>query len=89
MRNLLNTLYVLSEDCYLSLDGRNVVLKRGGEAVFRRPLHTLEDIVVFSYNGVSPALMGYCAENGIGLSFCKLNGRVLSRFVSDSHGNVL
>ena len=31
MRQLLNTLFVTSEDIYLSLDGENVVANRGGE----------------------------------------------------------
>ena len=40
MRQLLNTLFVTSEDIYLSLDGENVVANRGGEAGARYPLHT-------------------------------------------------
>ena len=40
MRQLLNTLFVTSEDVYLSLDGENVVANRGGETVARYPLHT-------------------------------------------------
>ena len=62
MRQLLNTLFVTSEDVYLSLDGENVVANRGGEAVARYPLHTLQSIVTFSYSGASPALMGACAK---------------------------
>ena len=38
MRQLLNTLFVTSEDIYLSLDGENIVANRGGEAVARYPL---------------------------------------------------
>lgn len=47
MRQLLNTLFVTSEDIYLSLDGENIVANRGGEAVARYPLHTLQSIVSF------------------------------------------
>ena len=54
MRQLLNTLFVTSEDIYLSLDGENIVANRGGEAVARYPLHTLQSIVSFSYAGASP-----------------------------------
>ena len=61
MRQLLNTLFVTSEDIYLSLDGENVVANRGGEAVARYPMHTLQSIVSFSYAGASPALMGAAA----------------------------
>ena len=64
MRHLLNTLFVTSEDVYLSLDGENVVANRGDEIAARYPLHTLQSIVSFSYAGASPALMGACAARG-------------------------
>ena len=48
MRQLLNTLFVTSEDVYLSLDGENVVANRKGDVVARYPLHTLQSIVSFS-----------------------------------------
>ena len=64
MRQLFNTLFVTSEDIYLSLDGENVVANRDGETVARYPLHTLQSIVTFSYAGASPALMGKCAQRG-------------------------
>lgn len=58
MRQLLNTLFVLSEDAYLSVNGENVVISREQKEVARFPLHTLEGILCFSYAGASPALMG-------------------------------
>lgn len=72
MRKLLNTLYVLSEDAFLTLDGENVVIKKGKEVVGRFPLHTLENIITFSYQGATPAFMGSCAEKKIGLVFLVL-----------------
>ena len=41
MKQLLNTLFVTSEDAYLSLDGENVVVNREKQIVARFPLHTL------------------------------------------------
>ena len=70
MRKLLNTLFVTSEDIYLSLDGENVVANRDKTIVARYPLHTLSGILSFSYSGASPALMGACAARDIALSFC-------------------
>ena len=61
MKYLLNTLFVTSEDIYLSLDGENVVANRDKREVARYPLHTLSGIISFSYPGASPALMGACA----------------------------
>ena len=89
MKQLLNTLFVTSEDIYLSLEGENVLANRDGEVVARYPLHTLQTIVSFSYSGASPALMGACAEHGIGLAFCTPRGRFLARVCGESSGNVL
>ena len=89
MRQLLNTLFVTSEDIYLSLDGENVVANRGGETVARYPLHTLQSIVTFSYAGASPALMGKCAQREIGLAFCSQRGKFLARVSGQMQGNVL
>ena len=54
MKKLLNTLYILSEDAYLALDGDNVVAWRGNTLAGRIPLHTLASIVSFRYEGASP-----------------------------------
>lgn len=89
MKQLLNTLFVTSEDIYLSLEGENVLANRDKEVVARYPLHTLQSIVSFSYPGASPALMGKCAQYGIGLAFCSPRGRFLARVCGESSGNVL
>lgn len=89
MKPLLNTLFVTSEDIYLTLDGENIVANRGKDAVARYPLHTLQNIVSFSYAGASPALMGACAKRDVGLAFCSPQGRFLARISGESHGNVL
>ncbi len=89
MKQLLNTLFVTSEDIYLSLDGENVVANRDRQVAARYPLHTLQNIVSFSYSGASPALMGACAEKGIGLAFCTPRGRFLARVCGENTGNVL
>ena len=70
MRHLLNTLFVNSEDIYLSLDGENVVASRGKQEMARYPLHILSGIVSFSYAGASPALMGACVQRDVSLAFC-------------------
>lgn len=89
MRQLLNTLFVTSEDIYLTLDGENIVAKRGDQVAARYLLHTLEGIFSFSYAGASPALMGSCAQRGISLTFCSPRGKFLARVCGKSSGNVL
>lgn len=89
MKHLLNTLYVTTEDAYLTKDGENIVVQRDDDELGRFPLHTLEGIVCFTYRGASPALMGYCAANKISLSFMTPRGRFLARTVGENNGNVL
>ena len=89
MRKLLNTLYVMTEDAWLALDGENIVIQAEERELGRFPLHGLEGIVSFSYRGASPALMGACAERGIELSFFRPGGRFLARVSGGVRGNVL
>lgn len=89
MKRLLNTMYVTSENSYLSLDGENVVILDGEKEMGRVPLHNLEAIVSFGYRGVSPALMGGCAARNIALSFMTPQGKFLARVTGDIKGNVV
>ena len=89
MRKLLNALYVLTPESYLSLDGENVRVTQKGEETGRFPLHILQQISSFSYAGASPALMGKCTEMGIQLSFFTPNGRFLAQVQGAPRGNVL
>lgn len=89
MRQLLNTLFVLSEDAYLSVNGENVVISREQKEVARFPLHTLEGILCFSYAGASPALMGACVQRGVDIAFFSPRGQFLARTVGEERGNVL
>lgn len=89
MRHLLNTLFVMTEDSYLSLDGENVVVLRDDETLGRFPLHMLEGIIYFGYRGASPALMGRCVQRGVSLCFMTPSGRLLARCCGASSGNVL
>ena len=89
MKKLLNTLYVLSEDSYLTLDGENVVINKADGTQSRFPLHLLEYIVTFTYKGASPALMGACMQRNTGLSMYSPQGRFLASVNGPCFGNVL
>lgn len=89
MKKLMNTLYVTSEDSYLSLDGENVVVLDKEREVGRLPLHNLEGIVSFGYRGTSPALMGACAERNISLCYLTPQGKFLARVSGKVKGNVI
>ena len=89
MKKLLNTLYVTSQGAYLSKEGETVVVKVDGEVRLRVPIHTIGGIVCFGNVGCSPFLMGFCAENQVGLSFLTEHGRFLARVQGAVSGNVL
>lgn len=89
MRKLLNTLFVTTENAYLTLEGETVVVHCEKEKIGQFPLHTLSGIVSFSYAGASPALMGACVQKDICLSFRTPHGRFLARTSGISNGNVL
>lgn len=89
IKKLLNTLYVLSEGNYLTLEGENVIIQNSNKTIARFPLHTFDNIVSFTYQGASPALMGACTEKNIGLSFFSPYGKYLCSLSGKSYGNVL
>ena len=89
MRKLLNTLYVTSDNRYLSLKDQNILVSDENGPAGMIPLIGLEGIVSFSYRGASPALMGECAKRNISLCFLTPNGRFLARSVGAGNGNVL
>lgn len=88
MKILGNTLFVLSPNAYLAIDGETVLVQKPDGTV-RVPLHNLEGIVSFGYTGASPALMGGCAQRGVAVTFLTAHGRFLARVVGEEHGNVL
>lgn len=89
MKHLGNILYITTPEAYLSLDGENIVVQKDENISTRLPLHNIENIVCFTWQGASPALMGACAERNIGLCFLTPNGRFQARVTGRVKGNVL
>jgi CRISP-associated protein Cas1 len=89
MKKLLNTLYVTTQGAYLSKDGETISISIEREVKLRLPVHTISGIVCFGNVACSPFLMGFCAENGVGLSFLTEYGRFLARIQGPVSGNVL
>ena len=88
MRKMLNTLYIMSEDAYASLNGETVEISFDKKSSQRIPLHTIENIVSFSYKGASPFLMGKCEEYGIPICFFTPRGKYLASIGAAVKGNV-
>jgi CRISPR-associated protein Cas1 len=89
MRRQLNTIYVTTEGAWLHKDGANLVMEVDHETKARLPVHMLEGLVCIGRVLVSPPLLGYCAEQGICVSYLTPNGKFLARVEGPVSGNVL
>lgn len=89
MRRQLNTLYVTTDGAWLRKDGANIVMEVEREERARLPVHMLEGLVCIGRVSVSPPLLGFCAEQGICVSYLTPNGRFLARVEGPVSGNVL
>lgn len=89
MKKILNSLYIVSPDRYLSLDGENIVVSFEREQIGRVPLHNVDSVTVFGGAGASPALIGKCCEYGKPVTFLSRSGRFLFRCEGEKAGNVI
>lgn len=89
MKKMLNTLYITRQESYLHKERETIVIKQGDNKLGQFPSLTVGNILCFGRVSVSPFLMGYCAEQGIGLAFYTEYGRFLARIQGRQAGNVL
>ena len=89
MRPLLNVLFVTRPDVYIGLKDENVIIRDDNTILLRYPLLNIEGIVSFSNLGVSPALLGICAQRNISVCFLTPSGRFRARVIGPTKGNVL
>ena len=89
MRKLLNTLYITTQGSYLHKERETIVIKNGDDKIGQLPAINVEHIMCFGQISVSPFLMGFCGESGIGLSFYTEYGKFLARVQGPQTGNVL
>jgi CRISPR-associated protein Cas1 len=89
MKKHLNTLYITSDDAFVRKERETFVVEVNGEKAFQAPIHSIENIVCFGFKPLTPALMAFCAENNVGVSYLSENGKFLARVHGAQHGNVL
>jgi len=89
VKKLLNSLYITRQDSYLHKERDTLVIEHRRKKLLQLPAHSVGDIHCFGQVMVSPPLMGYCGEQGIGLSFFSEQGRFLARVQGRQSGNVL
>ncbi len=89
MKKMLNTLYITRQKAYLHKERETIVIKQEGEKLGQFPAISITNILCFGQVSVSPFLMGYCGEQGIGLAFYSEYGKFLARVQGAQSGNVL
>jgi CRISP-associated protein Cas1 len=89
MKKMLNTIYVTRQESYLHKERETIVVKNGDSKLGQFPALSVNNIVCFGNISVSPFLMGFCSEQGIGLSFHTEYGKFLARVQGPQSGNVL
>lgn len=86
---LQNTLYVMTGGSYLHLDNDTIRVEIERETRLRLPLHHVGNLVCFGDVLLSPALIGRCAEAGIGICLLDRAGRFRARVEGPLSGNIL
>lgn len=89
MKQILNTLYIMTENSYLHLDHETLKVKSDGQIKLQVPLHHLGAVVCFGDVILSPAAMARCVEDGRAVVLLDRNGRFKGRVEGPTSGNVL
>ncbi|BDV43645.1 CRISPR-associated endonuclease Cas1 1 [Geotalea uraniireducens] len=89
MKQLLNTLYVMTQGAYVCLDHETVKVEVSGTVQMQVPLHHLGAIVTLGNVMMSPFIMARCAEDGRAVVILDRNGKFKCRVVGKTSGNVL
>jgi CRISP-associated protein Cas1 len=88
-RQILNTLYVMTQNSYLHLENDTLRVDVEREKKLQVPLHHLGSVVCMGNIMLSPALMHRCADEGISLVLLDQNGRFKARLEGAVSGNIL
>lgn len=89
MRQILNTLYVMTQGAYVHLDHETLKVEIDGKTQLQVPLHHLGGVCCFGDVMVSPALLHRCAEDGRAFVLFDRAGQFKARLEGPVTGNVL
>jgi len=89
MRQILNTLFVMTQGSYLHLERETLKLDVEKKTMLRVPMHHIGGIVLFGNVMVSPFALHRCAEDGRSVVMLTQQGRFKARLEGPQSGNVL
>ncbi len=87
--NLPRSLYVTTQGVRITKQASRLLVSQGQEVVARVPLKQLDQIVIHGNALMSTAVIRFCHENGVGLSFADSHGVRASTLDCDSRLPVL
>ncbi len=89
MKKLLETLYITTPESYLFERNGNICISIGGTEKAAVPISQVNSIVLFGKNTLSTALLSFCSENDVTITFLSENGFFMGRLCGPVSGNVL
>lgn len=89
MKRHLNTLFVTTQDTWLSKEGECVEIRLDRKSLGKIPLHTLQSIVCFGHVSCSQYLLEHCAKRGVSVTWFTEYGRFMASMQGPVTGNVL
>lgn len=89
MQQILNTLYVMTQNAYVHLENDTVRIDVEREKKMQAPLHHIGAIVCLGNIMISPGLMHRLADEGKSLVLLDANGRFKARLEGAISGNIL
>lgn len=89
MKKLQNSLYINTQKTYLHKERETLVIELDRKKLLQVPVHSIQQIFCFGNVMVSPFLLGFCGENGVGLAFFSEYGKYLGRLQGRQNGNIL
>ena len=88
MKRLLNTLYITTRDCKLSLDNEGILVKKPDGGHVRVVGCNIDSIVCFGNTSVTTPLVHYCTRHGISIAFLSDGGTFYGRIQGPTVGNI-
>ena len=89
MKKLLETLYITTPESYLFERNGNICISIGGTEKASVPISQVNSIVLFGKNTLSTALLSFCSQNDVTITFLSENGFFQGRLCGPVSGNVL
>ena len=89
MKKLQNSLYINTQKTFLHKERETLVVEQARKKLLQIPIHSVKNVFCFGNVLVSPAVMGFCGERGVGLAFFSEYGKYQGRLQGRQTGNVL